>query len=131
MTVTIASLQARADGGQFTLTQVPNTPLTSGSMPLQQPHPLQRVVPHASPTRTAISWTAVYRTWRLPGTTLVIDTSVAQSYVQLVLDSANLAFDSIDLRMNLVGVPPNATRASAPAVGQPQFLPGLTPSGGT
>ena len=128
---TLASLQARADGGQCFVTVTPNTALVSGNAPIQKTHPLQYLVPHGSPNRTAISWTAVYRSQRLTGDTLVVDSAVEGSFIQLVYDHIATSFDSIDMRMNLVGVPPNATRASAPAVLQPQFLPGLPPSGGT
>jgi hypothetical protein len=131
MSVTLAELQARADGGQFTLTQTANTPLVAGSEPIQKTHPLQRLVPHGSPSRTAIAWSAVYRSWILKGDVLVVDSAVASSFLHLVLDHAWTVFDSVDLRLNLYGVPPNATRASPPAVGQTQTLPGLTPSGGT
>jgi hypothetical protein len=124
MSATVASLQARADGAQFTLTQTANTPLRSGSMPLQTTHPLQALVPHGSTSRTAISWTAVYRTRRLAGDTLVVDSAVAASFLQLVLDHVNTVFDAIDLNMNLVGYPANRTVGP---VGQPNTTPGLPP----
>jgi hypothetical protein len=131
MSATIASLTARADGGRFVLTQTANTPLVSGNAPLQGTHPLQGLVPHGSPHRTAISWNAVYRSQILRGDTLVVDSSVAASALELVLDHVNTVFDALDLRLNLVGVPPNATRASPIAVGEPNENPNRSPSGGT
>ena len=124
MTVTIASLQARADGGQFFLTQTPGTNLRAGNAPLQVGHPQQYLVSHASNDRTAISWTAVYRTLRMNGETLVVDTAVASSFLQLVLDRVNTLFDSVDLNRGLVGYPANSSQGP---VGQPNQIPGLPP----
>jgi hypothetical protein len=129
--ITQADLVARADGGQFVLTQAVNTSMTTGPQFPGGTHPLQRLVPHGSANRTAITWSAVYRQWQLRGNTLVVDTAVAASFLQLVLNEASSQMDCVDLRLNLVNVPPNATRASSPTVGMPQFIPGLTPSGGT
>ena len=127
MTITVASLQARADGGQFTLVQTANTPLTGGgNMPFQPAHPQQQSVPHKSSSRTAIGWTAVYRTQRLQGEVLIVDTVVASSFLQYVLDRVNVIFDSIDLNVGLVGYPQNTHQGPT---GQPQFLPSGGPLG--
>jgi len=107
VSATVASLATRADGGQFQVLVTPGTNLRSGGEPLQKTHPLQRFVPHDSEARTAIAWSAVYRTRRLPGDVLVVDTVVAAQYLQLVLDHVETLFDALDLDMNLVGVPAN------------------------
>jgi hypothetical protein len=125
MSATLASLQARADGGQFTLTQTPNTPMTSGAQPIQKPNPFQLTTPHRSPNRTAIGWSAVYRMQRIPGDVLVVDTAIASQYLQLVLDHANGVLDAVDLRLNMVGFPPNSTLGQG--IGNVNPVPGLPP----
>jgi hypothetical protein len=126
MTVTLAALQARADGGQFTLTQTSGTNLVSGAAPLQKTHPLQYLAPHGSANRTAIGWSAIYRTRRLTGDVLVVDTAVASAYVQSVLDHAWTMMDSVDLDMNLVNYPPNTHGGPS---GQPATVAGTAPTG--
>ena len=99
--ITLAALTARCERttGSFTFTEVANTPLGGGgNMPFQPAMEGQRLVPHANASRTAIGWSAVYRTHRLSGNVLVVDSSVASVYVQSVLDAAWLALDAWDLR---------------------------------
>jgi hypothetical protein len=136
MSVTAAQLQARADGGQFQLLQVVGTTQLSGptfvsvfGSPtyIQVIHPLQTLFRSATPSRTAISWTSVYRTWRLSGSILVVDSSIAASCVQLVLNDAQNVMDGVDLRMNLFGYPPNGRRGP---VGFPQTSPNAPPGTG-
>ena len=126
MSATVASLTARSDGGQFALTQTANTTMRTGGAYPQGTHPLQIIVPHASSARTALGWSAVYRTKRLLGDVLVVDTAVAGDYLQLVLDHVETIFDSIDLNLGLLGYPSN-TRLGP--TGQPQYVPSANPTG--
>ena len=128
MPVTVADLVARSDKGSFVLTTTPDTPLVSGAAPIQTPHPQQALVPHGSAHRTAYGWSAVYRTRRLAGDVLVVDSAVAASYLQMVLDHVWTAFDVLDLRMGLVGYPPNTHQGLSPGT-WPNPPPGAPPTG--
>jgi hypothetical protein len=112
VSVTLQQLQARceATGGTFTFVQTAGTNVTGGgsiqgpvgilggAIGPQLPFPGQYRIPHASPNRTLIQWSAVYRTHRIAGYALVVDSAIAASYVQCVLDQARGCLDSWDLR---------------------------------
>ncbi len=121
MAITLAMLQARAD--TFSFAQVPNTNLVSGAPYPSATHPFQRMVPHSSSSRTAIAWSARYRTRYVRGSTLVVDTSQVAQYVQFVYDDAWTQFDAIDLNLGMLGVPPGRRDV----VGVQNQTPGLPP----
>lgn len=115
--ITLAQLQARADGAQFTLTVTNGTSQVLGSDPLQS----QFATTSKHAARTLIAWSFRYRTRKVTSLGFVVPTGVSSWAQQLALNAAWTAMDSIDLRMGTYGVPYNGLTGQPNA---PQYVPG-------